>query len=166
MLKRLISSLATWPSPKGWANCVSVAAPAVLAIVAMAWGGGFLHWQPDVAKALRLPLILLIPAFSEEVLFRGPIPRQGETQHPLLWLAATTAIFTLWHVVEALSFLPGARLFLQPAFLACAATLGLACGIMRYRTGSLWPAVALHGLMVWLWQSLFSGPGVSELLRS
>lgn len=71
----------------------------------------------------------------------------------------------LWHIVEALTFLPGARLFLTPGFLLSAAVLGAACAVLRYRTGSLWPAVALHGVVVLLWQMLFGGPGAAELIQ-
>ena len=163
-MKRLISSLVTWPSPKGWVSCVPVAAMAVAAITLVALTGGFLHWQPDPSRLWRLPMILVIPAFSEELVFRGSIPKQGESQHSWIWITATTIAFTAWHAVEAVTFLPGARLFLQPTFLACAAILGLACAVMRYRTGSLWPAVAYHGLVVWLWQSFLGGPGIADLL--
>ena len=119
-----------------------------------------------MAKLLHLPVILVIPAFTEELLFRGVLPARGETQRPILWLALGVLVFTLWHVIEALTFLPGAHLFLQPPFLGCAAFLGLACALMRYRTGSLWPGVFLHALIVWLWQGFLAGPGVAQLLRT
>lgn len=168
-MQRVISSLVTWPGRHGWAICVMIAAPAALAIAAAAALGGFLHWQPDPAKLLRLPMILVVPAFSEELIFRSALPaqsqRQAQTRRPILWLAIGVVVFVLWHVIEALTFLPGAHLFLQPAFLACAAILGLACAVMRYRTGSLWPAVIFHALIVWLRQGFLAGPGVADLLR-
>ncbi len=74
------------------------------------------------------------------------------------------AAFVLWHVVEAKTFLPGAHLFLTPAFLAAAGALGMACAAMRYRTGSLWPGVIVHGLAVFLWQAFLGGPDVKSLL--
>ena len=165
MLKRLISSLVTWPSLKGWVSCVPLFIMMTAGITLLALSGRFLHWQPDPSRLWRLPMILIIPAFSEELVFRGFIPKQGESQHPWLWIAATTIAFTAWHAVEAVTILPGARLFLKPAFLACAATLGLACAILRCRTGSLWPAVAFHAVVVWLWQSFLGGLGVAELLK-
>ena len=45
----------------------------------------------------------------------------------------------------------------------CAATLGLGCALIRWRTGSLWPAVALHWLVVVTWQTLLGGPGLDAL---
>ena len=70
-----------------------------------------------------------------------------------------TALFVLWHLVEAYWILPAHRaLFTRPDFLACAALVGLACAILRYRSGSLWPAVALHWAYVVAWVGLLGGP--------
>lgn len=91
---------------------------------------------------------------------------RGETRQPLPWLVGGVAVFVLWHVVEALTFLPGASLFFTPAFLLCAGVLGAACAVMRHRTGSLWPTVALHGVVVLLWQALFGGPSAAELMQA
>ena len=108
-------------------------------------------------------LAFLVPGFTEELIFRGFLPSRGDRHRSLLWLTVSVVTFTLWHIVEALTFLPGARLFLTPGFLLAAATLGLACGIMRFRTGSLWPAVIFHGAVVLGWTSLFGGPTLAEL---
>ena len=59
---------------------------------------------------------------------------------------------------EAVTFLKAAaKVFLRPDFLLCCAVLGLACAIMRYRTGSLWPAVLLHWAVVVVWQTWWGG---------
>jgi predicted Abi (CAAX) family protease len=109
---------------------------------------------------------MIIPAFGEELVFRGWLtPGLGDSRRSVLWIALSVLMFMTWHVIEALTFLPGAQLFLRPAFLICAGILGLTCALMRYRTGSLWPAVIFHGLLVWLWQALFAGPDVVQLMR-
>lgn len=108
---------------------------------------------------------MLVPAFTEELVFRGLLtPGRGERAWPGLWIATGLLLFVLRHVVEALTFLPGAHLFLTAPFLVCAMLLGGACILMRYRTGSLWPAVVFHGLTVFLWQAAFGGPDVAQLL--
>ena len=114
---------------------------------------------------MRLLKVMAVPALSEEIVFRGLLTPGRGARRPVAGLIAAVALFALWHVIEALTFLPGAGLFLTPGFLACATVLGAACAWMRYDTGSLWPAVALHGVTVWLWQTLFAGPGVADLLR-
>ena len=50
-----------------------------------------------------------------------------------------------------------AKVFLRPDFLLCCAVLGLGCAIMRRQTGSLWPAVILHGGFVVVWQTWLGG---------
>lgn len=111
-------------------------------------------------------MVMVVPAFTEELVFRGLlVPDKQETRRPVLWIGLAVLAFMLWHVFEALILLPNAQLFLEPIFLLSAGVLGLACAIMRYRTGSLWPAVLLHGVLVWLWQTLFGGPDIAQLMR-
>lgn len=68
-----------------------------------------------------------------------------------------------WHVVLGTVIVPSATVFLELRFLLCAGLLGLACALMRYRTGSLWPPVAFHALAVWAWLAFLGGPGMAEL---
>ncbi len=163
-LLRTVRSLGTLPGAVGWWESALVSLVAVTLIGLIAVTSGMLAFR------LRLdPLLVsvfLVPAFTEELIFRGPMPGPGETRLPLLWLAGGVVAFMLWHIVEALTFLPGASLFLTPAFLLCAGVLGAACAVIRYRTGSLWPAVALHGVVVLLWQALFGGPSAAELMQA
>lgn len=166
MIRRLIRSLLTWPDFKGWGVCLLIGGLTLAFISVVAGLTGLLHWQPRTTGwPLRLLSVLLVPAFSEEVVFRGLlVPDQGETRRPALWIGAAVLIFVAWHVIEALFILPGAHLFLKPAFLTCAGVLGLGCALMRYRTGSIWPAVILHCLLVWAWQVGFGGPDIRQLL--
>lgn len=166
MIRRLIRSLLTWPDFKGWGLCLLIGCLTLAFISVVAGFAGLLHWQPRTTGwPLCLLSVFLVPALSEEVVFRGLlVPDQGETRRPALWIGAAVLVFMGWHGVEALFILPGAHLFLKPAFLICAGLLGLGCALMRYRTGSIWPAVILHGLLVWGWQVFFGGPDIRQLL--
>lgn len=85
-------------------------------------------------------------------------PGPNESARPRLEIAVSTGLYTLWHVVEGLTFLKStAHVFLRPDFLLCCAVLGLGCAIMRHRTGSLWPAVILHWALVVAWQTWLGG---------
>ncbi len=102
--------------------------------------------------------MLFVPALGEEIPFRGLlIPSRDETRNPWLAIAISTALYVAWHPLETLTFLPHATMFLRPDFLACTAILGLGCAVMRWRTGSLWPAVLLHGGFVVVWQTWLGG---------
>jgi predicted Abi (CAAX) family protease len=121
---------------------------------------GLYHLTPtQPGLALRLLTVLFVPALGEEIPFRGLLtPGPGESRRPWLAIAVSTTLYTLWHVVEALTFLPAAApVFLRPDFLLCCAVLGLGCAVTRLRTGSLWPAVLLHWALVVVWQTWLGG---------
>ena len=166
MIPTLIRSFTTWPDLTGWTRCALISAAGLAVIALLAFAGGFAHWQPRLDTwPLRLLSVMIVPALTEEAVFRGLlVPDKDESRHPALWIGLGTIAFVLWHVIEAETFLPGATLFLTPAFLAAAGVLGFSCALMRYRTGSLWPCVLLHGFTVFVWQIFLSGPDVRSLL--
>ncbi len=167
IMRRLKPSLLTLPDAKGWRLCALIGGLSLVLIAAMAFCGHMIRWQPQMHNwLLRLISVMLVPALGEELVFRGLLtPGLDDTRRPVLWIALSVLMFMMWHVVEARTFLPGAQLFLRPLFLICAGILGLACALMRYRTGSLWPAVIMHGLLVWLWQAVFAGPDIAQLMQ-
>ncbi|ESQ82201.1 hypothetical protein AEAC466_18870 [Asticcacaulis sp. AC466] len=167
MIHRILRSLTTWPDRRGWLKCLAVSLVTALSVAGLGVAGALIHWQPHVdGWGLRLISVLCIPAFSEELVFRGAlVPDDKDIQQPVIWIGAAVVTFMLWHVVEATLLLPNARLFLQPVFLVCAGLLGLGCAIMRYRTGSLWPSVFLHAALVWIWQTWLGGPDIAQLMR-
>lgn len=168
LLRRLVAALTTWPSRRQWlvAAGVGVIALAVEGVIGTV--GGFLRPTPPDWSILpfSLALALIVPALGEEVVFRGLlIPSRRDRRDVTLSLLLSTAAFVGWHVVEALTFMQAAApVFLRPDFLATTAVLGLACGLLRHHTGSLWPAVALHWLEVAIWQVAFGGGQVARAL--
>jgi predicted Abi (CAAX) family protease len=158
---RLYRAVTTWPDRAGWAFSAGVGIATLTAMAAVGFSGGLyvLHPAATHGLALRMLSVLIAPAVGEELVFRGLLaPDRQETANPWIWLAAATAVFTLWHVVEAKTFLAAAApMFLRPDFLACAALLGAGCGLIRWRTASLWPGVGLHWTMVMLWQTWLGG---------
>jgi predicted Abi (CAAX) family protease len=119
-------------------------------------------------------LYLLMPAFGEELLFRGlllPHPLSGLSPVALLpWIALSTGLFVLYHPLAGrLWYRPGRRLFHDRRFLLQCALLGVACALAYSATGSLWWAVLLHWLAVFLWleplqgRRLLGGRGAASL---
>ena len=157
---RLGRSLVTLPTIQGWWFCAAICAATLPVMAAIGFSTGLYHLtpaQPDLA--LRMLTVFFVPALGEEIVFRGLLtPGRHESQRSALPIAISTSLYTLWHVAEALTFLPGAKgVFLRLDFLLCCAVLGLACAILRYRTGSLWPAVLLHWALVVAWQTWWGG---------
>lgn len=168
LLRRLMAALTTWPTPRQWLVAAAVGLAALAIEGAIGLGGGFLRPAPADWSVLpfSLALALIVPALGEEMVFRGLlIPSRADNRDATLALLLSTAAFVAWHVVEALTFMRGAApVFLRADFLATTAVLGLACGVLRHRTGSLWPAVALHWLEVAIWQIAFGGGQVARML--
>lgn len=150
-----LRALRTVPTARGWLVSALLAAAAAILIASVAAASGFLAFSPRLTPAIVTAFV--IPAFAEEFVFRGFVTTRRA-------LVVSTVAFALWHVAEALTFLPGAGLFLTPGFLAAATILGLAAGLMRLLTGSLWPAILFHGTIVALWQSLFGAPDFAALV--
>jgi len=103
-------------------------------------------WMPFIGMAV---VAILVPSLAEEMVFR--VVLAGRTG----WLRGGLALaaFVLWHPVQVWLGLPMARpVFLEPAFLAIVALLGLVCTIGWRRSGSVWPAVAMHWATVVAWK--------------
>jgi predicted Abi (CAAX) family protease len=160
-LRRVRRSLATWPTARGWLLAALVGVAALAVELGIGLWGGFLRPTPGDWSVLPMSLALavIVPSLGEEVVFRGLLtPGREEVGDPWRAILPSTAAFVLWHVFEALTFMPAAApVFLRADFLATTAVLGLACGWLRWRTGSLWPAVLLHWLEVAGWQIWFGG---------
>ena len=158
LLRRLTRAVTTLPSPRGWALCGVIAAGTGALMAAIGFCTGLYALTPTApGLPLRLLTVLFVPALGEEIPFRGLLVPGPEAKRPWLAIAVSTALYGAWHPLEALTFLPHATMFLRPDFLACTAILGLACAAMRWRTGSLWPAVLLHGGFVVVWQTWLGG---------
>ncbi len=158
--RRLTTSLRTLPSSRGWLFCATIFTATLAIMAAIGFTTGLYHLTPtQPGLPLRMLTVFFIPALGEEIPFRGLLtPGPGESRRPWLAITVSTTLYTLWHVVEALTFLPAAApTFLRPDFLACCAVLGLGCAITRFKTGSIWPAVILHWTLVVVWQTWLGG---------
>lgn len=167
---RLAAALTTLPDRAGWLWSVAIGLPtlALMGLIGIATG----LYQPGPGDLAQLPMTLLtvwfVPAIGEEAIFRGlMVPSRGDDAgRSRAWpaLALSTLVYGLWHPLEGLTFLPGARdLFCRPDFLLVTGLLGLACGLVRWRTGSLWPAVVLHWAAVVVWKTWLGGPALEAL---
>jgi predicted Abi (CAAX) family protease len=164
-LHRLSRCLRAFPDAAGW-RCSAVIAAVALGAIGGIGFGGLLHLSgPGFAGLpLRMLTVFFAPALFEEAVFRGLLtPDRSEAPRPGLWIGIVTLAFTAWHAIEILFLRHAAPIFLRPDFLLCAAILGGACSVIRWRTGSLWPCVALHWAAVVVWQTWFDGPGLAAL---
>jgi len=99
-----------------------------------------------------LLMMALTPALCEELLFRGYIQRQAERSLGVVWgIVITGLIFGLFH--------------LRPTQAIPLSVLGIYLAYITWRTGSLWPAMAVHfannGFAVILGAYVKPGSGIS-----
>jgi predicted Abi (CAAX) family protease len=156
----LVSALRHIPGAAGWGRAGLELGWAIPCLLVVAHLGGLLRLQapPDASTAVMLAATLFVaPALGEEVLFRGLLmPRTGAGWRAIL---LSTSLFVLWHPVQAVTIgPPWAGAFLDPWFLACVAILGLALARVYRATGSLWPSILAHWLVVLGWKAMLGGP--------
>ncbi|WP_254949503.1 MULTISPECIES: type II CAAX prenyl endopeptidase Rce1 family protein [unclassified Cyanobium] len=129
-------------------------------------GTGFLPAQRPKVRPMILRrqavALLLTPSLIEETLFRAallPHPLEGlSAWDNLAWGALSVGLFVAWHPLAGRLWYPqGRRLFDDGRFLLLAGLLGVVCVIAYQATGSIWPPVLIHWLVVLIWLELLGG---------
>jgi predicted Abi (CAAX) family protease len=135
------------------------------------------HWSPLRRLVPHALGVLIVPAFAEELLFRGLLlPSALDGVRPLAmlpWMVLSVGLFVLWHALKApiargrwRHRRPISRVLphpsLGPAALLQITLLGTACTLVVVVSGSLWPAVLLHGVAVVAWRA----PGPRQALSN
>jgi predicted Abi (CAAX) family protease len=109
-----------------------------------------------------IAIALVMPSIFEEVVFRVfMLPHPGEgatTEEQWIWGAIALIIFVLSHPLNSYTFFPASRAtFLQPIFLLAAGFLGAVCSLSYLQSGSLWPPVVIHWIVVVIWLLVLGG---------
>ena len=169
---RVVAALTTIPDRRAWARCALVYV--IFLIIALPIGlltgllqPGAAHLAPSAFIATAV-VVLLHPAFSEELIFRVLLLPRDPAAMPrgrVIALAVLAlALYVASHPVNAILFRPDvAAVFERPAYLALVTLLGLACTAAYWISKSIWPSVVMHWatVLAWLWllggQALLSG---------
>ena len=152
-----IYSLRTRPAWHDWREALYLLAVLTIFATVLGTSAGLFTFAPtaDWLGLITIALAaILVPSLAEEMVFRVILAgRRGSWR-----AAAAIGLFVLWHPAQVWLGLPMAQpIFLDPAFLAIAAGLGLACTISWRRSGSIWPPVAIHWAVVVMWKGLAGG---------
>jgi len=109
---------------------------------------------------LRIAVVVIIlPSLAEELIFRALLVPRPDQAFPFWRSIATITLFVGWHPFQALTFgPPWSAAFLTPSFLVAVFVLGATLTAIYRKTGSLWPCVAIHWLLVVSWKLFFGGP--------
>lgn len=173
---RLVNALFTLPDGDSGRWTLLLLGGYAAVVVPLGVRSGLLRWRPErvpLLLGLRRGLSMLwMPAFVEELVFRGlvlPQPHTGvEPTTALLWGSLSVGLFLLYHPLASRLWYPVARrLFHDPRFLGPCALLGITCVVAYDISGSLWCPVALHWIVVVVWLELLGGrPLVTPLTGS
>ena len=160
--RRIDAALRTWPDRAGWNFAIGAGLLGLAAIGLIAWAGGLAHFHPVPIGAawLRIALVVFVlPALAEELIFRAMLVPRPDQEFPAWRAVAAIALFVGWHPFQALTFgPPWSAIFFTPSFLAAVFVLGGTLTAIYRKTGSIWPCVALHWLLVVSWKLFFGGP--------
>ena len=146
------------PLPHGRALALTLAVFLLFAAIVVPLGflRDFVAWRPVGAGVWQTALIVLIsPAFLEELIFRAPLLRWRDARLAAGLLAAYVAV----HPLNAWAWEPALRpWFYDAEFLAVVGALGAGASWLVWRTGRLYPAVLFHWAVVVIWLHLLGGP--------
>jgi len=161
MIGRISRAIRTRPSVRDVIELLGALIVFAVAATVASLATGLAHWSPRELGPISFLALraFFVPALGEELVFRAAlVPTAGEGARPVLWIVVSTLLFGLWHVAETALLRGSAATFLRFDFLALALLLGLLCAILRFRSGSIWTAVALHWIIVVAWQGWLGGP--------
>lgn len=122
--------------PATWRSTTWLVAPALVAMVPLAWG-----WRPDPATLVVLAAGYLATGIYEELWFRGVMLRAALPLGPVRASALTALLFGTAHLGNV-AF--GANLAITLAQAVGAAAGGFGYAILRQRTNAVWALAAIH----------------------
>lgn len=167
-VRRLLLAFSTLPDAGDWGRAAGLPLIAALVFLPVGFRTGLLRFAPLRAPWRTLAGIavaaLFTPALAEELIFRVcllPHPvENASAEARWLWGLVGVAVFVAGHPLRVVALRrdsPKRAAFTNPTFLLLAALLGGACTLAYLGSGSLWPPVAIHGIVVIVWLLLFGG---------
>jgi predicted Abi (CAAX) family protease len=168
---RFWSGMTTFPKSTGWLSTLGLLLAYGVIALGFGWKTGFLRFDNQfkgspkgygLYEILFVGKLFFLPALFEEVLFRLLlIPHPIETAvfiNIVKWSIISLGAFIVYHPLNALTLYPaGKPTFWDWRFLTLAGLLGAVCSIAYYNTGSIWPPVLIHWIVVVSWIKLFGG---------
>ncbi len=166
LVQRLIAAWQTPATLEAWLYAAALLGVYSLITVPVTFRFGFAqvgNSQLTLKEMVAVTgIALVMPSIFEEAVFRVlllPHPVEGATSE-VQWLWGTIAllIFVLFHPLNSFTFFPASRTtFLNPIFLAAAGFLGAVCSLSYLQSGSLWPPVVIHWIVVVVWLLFLGG---------
>jgi predicted Abi (CAAX) family protease len=165
LLHRLSAAFTTTPDREQWVLAGIFLLLFALFAVPAGFLTGFLRIEvirSGRALASTLLASLLFPAIAEETLFRVALLPHPSERAPMgtRLLAGVISLF-LFVASHPLKEWKGRSLrsstFKKPVFLGAATLLGLTCTLAYMSSGSVWPPLVIHWVVVFTWLGFLGG---------
>ena len=165
---RIARAFQTIPSRSDWQWSLTLLLSFGVFVVPLGFKLNFLNLELfDVSLwiLVRTALVTLIfPSTVEEVIFRVCfIPHTAERRSSLSTVFSTwgsLVLFVAYHPLNAALFMSNARgTFDTFPFLLFALSLGIVCAAAYVKSGSIYPSIFLHWIIVVAWLLCFGGYG-------
>ena len=122
--------------PTTWRQVGWLTAPALLALVPLAWG-----WSPDPSTLVALTVGYIATGVYEELWFRGIVLRAALPLGPGRAAALTAVVFGAAHLANILF---GQNAAITAAQAVGAAAFGFGYAVVRLRTNAVWMLAGTH----------------------
>ncbi|MBD1922358.1 CPBP family intramembrane metalloprotease [Microcoleus sp. FACHB-831] len=163
VIQRLITAILTIPATQDWIYAALLLL--IYAVISLPIGLKYRFIQFDIQSSRKIVAAvmlgaLVMPGITEELFFRVlllPHPTENASlAAQLIWGSISLIVFIVYHPLNI--FAPGHDVtFRNPVFLLLAALLGIVCTVSYLQSGSLWPPVVIHWLIVVVWLLLLGG---------
>lgn len=167
LFERVITAGLTIPTLQDWLIAVGLVGLYTLVALPLGFRSQFIQVSPPKSGRTIFTVCLVsffTPGLLEEVIFRVlllPHPSENSSAIALSgWIGLSLLLFLISHPLNAYTLFKAARpIFVMPIFLTLAGLLGIVCTISYLQSGSLWPPMVMHWLIVVLWLLFFGGHG-------
>ncbi len=155
------TGLKTLPNGAQSIAVVKVAVPSVVIIAAIGLIFGWAHWYPhdrwqEYVKAVLTGFVLVALPF--ELFFRSLLLSSLAQLTPrwAAWISTLffVAFFPIYGMVNETKW---NGTFLMPSFWFAMLIFGIILSHIRIRSGSLWPAIIVHGTTAAIWMAFLGG---------
>ncbi len=166
MLYRLKAALTTVPRISDWVFTLLLLFAFALISLPLGFLSNFLFVElaeaPLPNLIIKAIVLLVIPSLAEECVFRVMMlnhkSEKSSIQKKWLLIILSLTAYVVWHPLNALTLYKAASpIFFNPTFLLLTTYLGIICSWLYLKSGSIYPSVFVHWMVVIIWLFVFGG---------
>lgn len=154
LLRRRLALAVIWPGAGVWRDIFLLCLVFPALVLPFVLTSDWLTAAPGELSFATLLSTFFVPALAEELIFRVLLnPHPSEAASPWqrwCWGIVSLLLYVALHPLQSWLWRDG-TVFRTPSFLITVALLGATCLLVYRRSGSVWPPVLIHWLVVSVW---------------